>query len=359
MKLSTPLKQPTNDSAVRATNTEAVRTKQSISTLHYYHDPYIPYFSASPPSQQKEKQRVDHKDVPVRLSPLINRGTFARVHAVERLTRGFLKCSSGKGRQVVVLGAGDCTLGFRLLLEKGLEEKKEELGGVGGVKWVEFDFEEVVKRKITIVEENLKGEFLELKRYEKVEVGLKGRTRAGGEWSVFGVDLRRLDEVKSLLFDVVGFDKQVPTLFISECVLIYMKPEESDNIIEMLCESFEGVRMFVNYDQIEPYDPFGKQMVSHIARRGCPLLGIDRYPTSGSQQSRFEKLGWTNVKALNMNEYYRNYLEMDVRKRIERIEMLDELEEWTMLMQHYCLLWAITGDMDEGALEKISLRPHD
>ena len=32
--------------------------------------------------------------------------------------------------------------------------------------------------------------------------------------------------------------------------------------------------------------------------------------------------------------------------RIAKIEILDELEEWRMLMQHYCVAWACNGSVD-------------
>ena len=41
-----------------------------------------------------------------------------------------------------------------------------------------------------------------------------------------------------------------------------------------------------------------------------------------------------------MLQIYNNYSDQNERKRIEKIDFLDELEEWELLMQHYFFLIA-------------------
>ena len=49
-----------------------------------------------------------------------------------------------------------------------------------------------------------------------------------------------------------------------------------------------------------------------------------------------------------MDAVYRHVLDADEKARTERLEMFDEFEEWHMLMQHYCLLYACTDGQTAG-----------
>ena len=42
---------------------------------------------------------------------------------------------------------------------------------------------------------------------------------------------------------------RLPTLLIAECVLVYMTPEQSANLLKWAANSFEAA-MFINYEQV-------------------------------------------------------------------------------------------------------------
>lgn len=48
-----------------------------------------------------------------------------------------------------------------------------------------------------------------------------------------------------------------------------------------------------------------------------------------------------------MLEVYDKYVDGEERRRAERIEFLDELEEWHLIMSHYCLSYACKGSPDK------------
>lgn len=50
----------------------------------------------------------------------------------------------------------------------------------------------------------------------------------------------------------------------SECVLIYLKPDNGDSIINWVAETFP-ISSFCTYEQIKPYDAFGDVMVTNLA----------------------------------------------------------------------------------------------
>lgn len=72
-----------------------------------------------------------------------------------------------------------------------------------------------------------------------------------------------------------------------------------------------------------------------IQQRGCPLLSIQKYPTLDSQKKRLLELGFDRSFAYDMNNAYNKLIDQKEKRRIERLEMLDELEEWNMIQAHY------------------------
>jgi tRNA wybutosine-synthesizing protein 4 len=295
-----------------------------------------------------------------RRAPIINRGTCARISALRVVIRRFLElapsapaaAAATPGRQVLVLGAGFDTAVFQLQQE----------GVLAGVGWFELDFPDIVQHKSRIIAgtpaltASLCGSAapgrltVDAGTHElTVAAGCDTDEEGGlsrGQYSLLAVDLSELDRVKESLAKA-GFDPTLPTLVVSECVLIYMEPEDSDALIDWVGTTCPRAA-FVIYEQISPHDPFGRTMVRNIASRGCPLKSIARYPALEDMCERFRIRGWSGcVVGKDMDIVYRNMLDEDDKRRTERLEMFDEFEEWHLLMQHYCLLYAATTSVDE------------
>ena len=58
-------------------------------------------------------------------------------------------------------------------------------------------------------------------------------------------------------------DLSLPTLFLSECVLIYIAPEKANPTLQLLQQSFPNSCIVV-YEQIRPSDPFGQMMIRNL-----------------------------------------------------------------------------------------------
>ena len=288
-----------------------------------------------------------------RRAPIINRGTFARITALRTIIRRFLQLApTGDGgttsRQVLVLGAGFDTAVFQLQKE----------GDLAGAAFFELDFPDIVQQKSRIIAgsaeltaslcgaaEDSGGRLQIDTQTQELTVhagampgGDEASPRRGGQYSLLAADLRDLDRVRETLAQA-GFDSSLPTLVISECVLIYMEPEHSDRVIEWIASTLPQAA-FVLYEQILPSDPFGKIMVRNIASRGCPLKSIAMYPGLEEMCERFRTQGWQWAVAKDMDVLYKHMLDREEKARTERLEMFDEFEEWHLLMQHYCLLFA-------------------
>lgn len=111
-------------------------------------------------------------------------------------------------------------------------------------------------------------------------------------------------------------------------------------------------------------DNFGRIMLDNLRIRGCQLAGVDACLSSQTQidrsddhiitlavtiilytyfyVNRFVRVGWDSARSWNMINIY-EYLPEEDRYRMERLEMLDELELLQQLLQHYCITIAWKG----------------
>jgi hypothetical protein len=138
------------------------------------------------------------------------------------------------------------------------------------------------------------------------------------------------------------------------------------------------------YDVVSPDDPFGRQMQANLAARGCPMRGAAAAPDPAAQAARLRAAlslqpsspeVSVEADALDMSDAWSRTLAVDLeaaaaaaaaapeeasavpppppplfprppppqqqqpneRRRAERLEPLDELEEWELFGRHYCV----------------------
>ncbi|ETI47654.1 hypothetical protein L917_07818 [Phytophthora nicotianae] len=303
-----------HDGAVRETASDASLCKLSACQLGYYVDPFVQFFVKAPS----------------RRMPIINRGYYARVAAVESLVRKFLAAGQHK-KQVVILGAGLDTMFFRL--------KSSEM--LTNFEYFELDFPEVTMQKVSTIKRRkpLNG----LLGLESPKDFMAAVSSGYTELSVPGYhllpcDLRDLGATTAKM-EAAGIDRSVPTLFVSECVLIYMEARFSTQLVAWAASYFDDVS-FALYEQILPDDAFGKVMMQNIKARGCDLLSIYDFPTVEAQIARFTEHKYEVAQCWDMNKIYYHYLNPAERVKREKLEIFDELEEFHLLQAHYCVVVA-------------------
>lgn len=105
----------------------------------------------------------------------------------------------------------------------------------------------------------------------------------------------------------------------------------------------------VLYDPIAGYDAFGQVMEKHLVSAGMAAAHTSLLQTRTLQQqlTKITDCGFEIAVGCDMWSAYETVLTDEQRVRANHCEMLDELEEWKMLMQHYCLAIGSTS-MESG-----------
>lgn len=233
----------------------------------------------------------------------------------------FLEAHS-ENAQIISLGAGFDTT-FWVLKEKYTQSS---------FKYIELDFPEITAKKIAIIQEH----------NALWTAGERTTTEIRGEkYCLLAQDLRS-DDLLSSLSAVT--DNHRPSLFLAECVLVYMNPEDSDRVIHTISGQYPNSAL-ISYDPIQPSDPMGRTMIENLALRGIQLKGLSKYPSIDSHLARLRQC-YDRAEGNSMLYIYNHSVEINEKSRIERIEWMDEFEEWNMLLSHYCILLSCKGDVD-------------
>lgn len=292
--------------------------------------------------------------------PIINRGYFARVLSVNQTIQNFLAAADAglpRKKQIISLGSGFDTLSLQLLL------KKDE-----SLHLFEVDFEKIIRRKVAtclndqVIRQlltSVHGDNLGTSHHEKDHTLIDDKTPvsagkgfahgcAPNKYSFRNIhflcgDLRDAKRVISSLLDA-GLDVTAPTLILTECVMVYLEKKDTEN----LCLEFSALlsdAAWVTYDMISPHDVFGRTMLRNLTAGRFNVPGFVDFPTLESQIGRFLSTGWSEARCINMLSVYDNYISIEERRRVARLEIFDEIEEWQMLMSHYSLTIAIKGAM--------------
>ena len=231
---------------------------------------------------------------PVRRSPLINRGYYVRIAAVDLIISRFLTAAwsrgGGTGRaQIVSLGAGVDTGFWRhaagaAALSESAATSGQVASGLPNTLWVEIDFPSITSKKAEVIacSPTLRGlaagrrvaasEFATAPVTGGVKSGVNHEIEAGisfaklanggtdvsgdGGYRLVTADLRDISGLRARV-TAAGVDPSVPTLLLSECVLVYLEPEDSCAVIAWAARHFTS-SVFVTYEQVRSREKGGK-----------------------------------------------------------------------------------------------------
>jgi [phosphatase 2A protein]-leucine-carboxy methyltransferase len=181
--------------------------------------------------------------------------------------------------------------------------------------------------------------------------GLSGSVESEGQKDFEGglvchpLDLRQLPAVQELN-SFRNLRRDLPTLLISECCLCYLEVGVARDILKWFGDRIPSLGV-VLYEPIRVDDAFGQMMVENLAARGIAMPTVQRYKTLNDQVKRLEELIFGGAGggscALTIEEIWEKWITSEERERVDRLEGLDEVEEWQMLARHYAVVWGWRG----------------
>lgn len=317
------------DEKTRFSARDSLMCKYSASRLGYFQDPFIE-------AVHTQLNQTGGKPTQIRRSPIIHRGYYARNESFTKVMAEFFALTAGSKRQVLFLGAGFDTT--------PLIPYQQQLSDV---RTFEVDFSDIITSKVAIFK-SVPGISSLLQSYPS-----DGTTsNPMGPHTFISQDMRDAPAVVAGLLES-GFDSSVPTLVLSECVLVYMKKEATEQLAAELAQIMQGDALWLTYDMINPDDVYGRNMIRNLQAVGFQIPGLTDFPTLEDQKNRFLLSGWADARSCSMRFYYDKLLPVECKQRIFKIEMMDEVEEWNMLMDHYSLTIATKGDLLVGILNSI------
>jgi tRNA wybutosine-synthesizing protein 4 len=234
------LKLHQNEAASIETNSYSIVSKRSVEKLYFardvqYLEPFVPAFK--------------------RRAPLINRGYWLRMRAIEAKVESFL--TRGAGRKVVVnLGCGFDVLPFRMRSK-----------GEGANLFVDIDYPGLIHLKAAIVKREQVFKDALGDRWHVTEKD--GRAELESDWyRMVGCDLGDLQGLDKALTDILNSSESV--LFIAEVSITYMPFQKADALLEWAAKFKKG-RIRQIYDFC--IDRFQRSFVSwnSFCRQGLPI----------------------------------------------------------------------------------------
>ncbi|KAI7817479.1 S-adenosyl-L-methionine-dependent methyltransferase [Gamsiella multidivaricata] len=332
------------DDVIKSTDDDAIISKLSAVNLEYLNDPFVKHFVKRPS----------------RRPPLINRGSYLRTAALDNLTEQFMRSVANEPTTASPTATATTTSGSKVPLSAGIRKQIVSLGcgsdtryfnfkakGLSVQKYFEIDFQESTAKKAAVIKKN--KAFTDIIADPDLKLGLGGTELYSEDYCLLSGDLREFVDIIVPKLKAQGFDTSLPTLFLSECVLIYIQPHASDAIVDWVGKNLDA-SLFVVYEQINPIDAFGAMMLRNLKARQIELPGIHAYPSLKSQEERFLSRGWLAAKAVSMNTLLDDLPE-DEMKRISALEIFDEVEEWQLLAGHYCIAWAYNAKAQPSGYE--------
>ena len=305
---------------VQSTSNDALKTKISCVLCNYYQDPFILYMEPG----------MNHK----KFLPLMNRGTYCRVYAINSKLHEILdnrkKLEEFKDSKIniIILGSGFDTTYFNLMAE-----------GYTNIEVYEYDYKNIIEKKMKYIS-----------KYKQLSEIVKTNKN---NYHLIDCDITNKKLFSESLNKIQNNENDL-TIVICECLLVYIDKEITVEMLSSINERFSNVYI-LEYDLIGPDDPFGKEMVDNLKNRNINLRGFNEVKNIDDQINRLKEAKFEDINIVDMYYVYFKLLPIQERRRIERLELMDEFEELNLLQRHACFGYAskCKNDKFKGLINKM------
>ena len=286
---------------VQSTSNDALKTKISCVLCNYYKDPFILYMEPG----------MNHK----KFLPLINRGTYCRVYAINsklhEILENFKKIGENKESKIniIILGSGFDTTYFNLMSE-----------GYTNIEVYEYDYKKIIDKKKKYIS-----------KYKQLSEIIQ---KNNNNYHLIDCDITNKKLFSESLSKIKSSENDL-TIVICECLLVYIDKDVTVEMLRSINDTFDNVYI-LEYDLIGPDDPFGIEMVENLKNRDINLRGFNEIKDINDQINRLKEAQFENINIVDMYYVYFKLLPPEDRKRIEKLELMDEFEELNLLQRHAC-----------------------
>jgi tRNA wybutosine-synthesizing protein 4 len=238
-----------------------------------------------------------------------------------------------QAQQVLSLGAGYDSMFFRLA-NMGILTKQS------GLKYFEVDYTKSVLGKVSRISKSplLKSVFSD---------GVKTIDQDcfsydSGFLTLVGCNMTHLSDLEAKLRSC-HFDPNLPTVILTECSTTYIEAEDCIDLMSWLTDFIRDF-VFIGYEQIRPFDAFGRIMVKHFKNRNSAIKCVHHYPTVEDHIRRFKCFGWTSVEVTTIGDIWKRHIDSEAVNLIN-CEHFDEAAELMLKCSHYVLITAQWGSI--------------
>jgi hypothetical protein len=219
------------------------------------------------------------------------------------------------------------------------------------IKWYEVDHVSVVQEKAASIRESelLSSYAPNLTNTQHGFCSHNNVTMStASSYHLVGHDLR---DSPAMLLEKLKLNPSLPTLFVLECVFMYLPLESSQEVLRNIAKCADEVYMAC-YEPIlngvhnnsaagnRRLDPFGQMMEQNLtkAKVATPDSCLLQTRTLKDQLDKLMQCRFQTAVGCDMWSSYQTILSHEQRTTANHCEFLDEYEEWIMIMQHYCFV---------------------
>lgn len=256
---------------------------------------------------------------------------------MDRIIKSFTK--TRENPHIVVLGAGKDTTFFRYIAGLLVEEPKR-------VHWYEVDHPSMIQSKARIIQQQQSTFHAQVKNHSSGGFIVTTDQAKNSPCHLVGHDLRESPSELIQKLSQHGLDETIhPILFVVECVQLYLEESSSRALWTYLAQRCPQACLVLFDPIVGVNSSFGTVMEKNLLRVKVitPNSSMVQTRTLSQQLDKFVDLcGWQQAIGCDMWWAYHTILTPEQRQRAQSCEFLDELEEWKLIMQHYCVVVACT-----------------